>query len=506
MAGKNLFGIIYMSTTKLELLIVNLKTREVIERVASSSFVQTADKSKIYQNEMEKIVFSLTGFSHLMKDYGVKSYKFWASQQLVDDVTARYLSEQILVRTGFEVHWLNTSQINYYRALALMGHARTFESLAKGTVYLLYIGSAAVTLLKFHEQEFSQAWNIDLGFLELDHLSQALRSIANDPNEIIDDYIESKLAYLKEEIAGSEPGAAFVLQDFSALNNLYLPVDARLKEIGSEAFREELSAVSGASMQYICQHYGLEEMRAGRVLPGLLITRRLFGYTKSSSLYLTRLNIMDGLAIRTEAELGYVHKDYSIITQTSAENIASRYISEKAHRVIVQKFALHLFDQLKKLHHLEGRSRLLLAVAATIADIGNAISQHEHYNHSAYIMEANPLIGLSDKENRIIAEIARYHSTESPDVEEPHYLHLDPAIQMTIAKLVAILRLADALDDSRQQKISRLSVSLKQDTLEITVFSAQDLALEKWAFLRKSKLFQEVYGIKPTLKQRRTNA
>ena len=73
-------------------------------------------------------------------------------------------------------------------------------------------------------------------------------------------------------------------------------------------------------------------------------------------------------------------------------------------------------------------------------------------------------------------------------------------------KLVAILRLADALDDSHQQKIGKLTVSLKNDKLTITAYSPQDLSLEKWAFNRKSRLFNELYGIKPSLKQRRTDA
>ena len=193
MAGKKLFGIIYMSTTRLELMIVNLKTHELIERVTSANFVQTADKSGIYQNEMAKIVFSLTGFLQLMADYGVKSYKFWASQQLINDVSARYLSEQILLHSGVKVNWLNTSQINYFRALSLMGHTKAFNSFAGRTVYRLYMGSAAVTLFKFSQEEFVQAWNISLGYLELDQLAQALRNSANDPNEVLDDYISSKL-------------------------------------------------------------------------------------------------------------------------------------------------------------------------------------------------------------------------------------------------------------------------------------------------------------------------
>jgi exopolyphosphatase/guanosine-5'-triphosphate,3'-diphosphate pyrophosphatase len=213
---------------------------------------------------------------------------------------------------------------------------------------------------------------------------------------------------------------------------------------------------------------------------------------------------MDGLAIQMGADFGYTHKDFGLITQTSAENIAKLYIREGAHRNLVRKFALHLFDQLKKLHRLGNRERLLLGVAATISDIGNAISQHNHYHHSAYIMEANPLIGLSDSENTIVSEIARYHSFETPRADQVHFLHLAPQMQMTVAKLTAILRLADALDDSHQQKIHKLTVSLKNDQLSLTVHSPQNLSLEKWAFKKKSRLFKELYGIEPLLKQRRT--
>ena len=505
MASKRLFGIIYMSTTKLELMIVDLKTHEVLERTSSANFVQTADKSKIYHHELEKIVFSLNGFVQILKEYGVTAHKFWASQQLIDDVTARYLSEQLFVRTGLAVNWLNTSQINYYRALSLIGHTRTFSTFEGKTAYLLYIGSAAVTLFHFHKQKFVQAWNISLGYLELDDLAQALRTNANDPNEIIDDYIASKLDYLKEELVLKKAkNTVLILQDNSALNNRYLAPEKRIDILPVEEFKSELDGAVDASPQYLMKHYQIEESSVDRVVPSFLITRRLLRYTQASDIYLTRLNIMDGLAIQSGVDIGYNKHDYQNIILTSAENIARVYIREEAHRHMVTEFALYFFDRLKKLHRLGNRERLLLSVAATIADIGNAISQHSHYHHSAYIMEANPLIGLSDKENRIIAEIARYHSAEAPEVEEPRYRHLDPVIQMPIAKLVAILRLADALDDSHQQKISRLSLSLKENEATITAYSTQDLALEKWAFNRKAQLFQEVYGLKPVLKQRRT--
>ena len=200
MPKKVLFGVIYMSTAKLELLIVNLRTHNVIERVTSSNFVQNTDKSKIYQDNIEKIIFAITGFQQIMRDYGVSRYVFAGSQQLIDNITARYLSEQLFVRTSIKVQWLSTSQLNYYRAIALLGHPNSFANIKEDNIYMLYIGSAAATLSKFKNKEFMQAWNISLGYIEIDELENALRHSATDPAEIIDDYIRSKLHYLRDEL------------------------------------------------------------------------------------------------------------------------------------------------------------------------------------------------------------------------------------------------------------------------------------------------------------------
>ena len=503
MPKKVLFGVIYMSTAKLELLIVNLRTHNVIERVTSSNFVQNTDKSKIYQDNIEKIIFAITGFQQIMRDYGVSRYVFAGSQQLIDNITARYLSEQLFVRTGIKVQWLSTSQLNYYRAIALLGHPNSFANIKEDNIYVLYIGSAAATLSKFKNKEFMQAWNISLGYIEIDELENALRHSATDPAEIIDDYIRSKLHYLRDELEMESSDSALVLQDMDAMNNAYLPIGKHIETIHINEFNKAISETLNASAQYITNRFNIEDSHASRVVPGFLMSKQILKYTHANALYLTRLNVWDGIAIQIAANDGFLKQDFSRVILKSSENIATRYIGDEGHRKITAKFAMHIFDQLRKLHRMGKRDRMLLEVASNIADIGNAISQHEHYHHSSYIMEANPLIGLSDTENRIIAEVARYHSAEVPDVVQHHYSNLDPAIQMPVAKLVAILRLADALDDSHQQKVSRISISLRNEKVVITAFSSQDLALEKWAFKRKSELFYEVYGIKPELKQRR---
>jgi len=504
MAAKNLFGIIYMSTAKLEMLIVSLKPLTVIEHMASAKFVQRMDKSKIYQNELSKIVFSLQGFHQVLKDYGVKRYHFWASQQLIDDVTARYLGEQIEVRTGLEVTWLNTSQINFLRATALMGGTSLFHQLTQRPTYLLSIGSVAATLSYFDQGKFVHAWNIGLGYLEIDQLTNDLRHSATDVSNICNDYIVSKLQALSHRLAGAAHKTNLVLQDFSYFNDMVLQPGEDIAPLSEKQFRSTEQDNLHASQDYLQRHFNIDENEAARVIPSLLMIRQIIALTHADHLYLTRLNILNGLALHQASHEGLLKTDFDDIIRTVADNRARRFQSDDAHRDITVKLALHLYGQLKKLHRLGKRERLLLEIGVRLEDLGNFIQAHGHYRHSAYIIEANPVIGLSDDENEIIAEIARYHSAEAPEVRQHHYSHLGADIQMTVAKLVAIVRLADAMDDSRQQKIKHISVSVRDDAVVITAHSVENLSLEEWAFQHKAKLFREVYGIPAVLKQRRS--
>ena len=70
-----------------------------------------------------------------------------------------------------------------------------------------------------------------------------------------------------------------------------------------------------------------------------------------------------------------------------------------------------------------------------------------------------------------------------------------------MAKLAAILRLADALDVSRKQKITGCRTVMKENQFRVIVTSREDLSLERWTFEKQSGFFGEVFGLTPILEQ-----
>lgn len=82
---------------------------------------------------------------------------------------------------------------------------------------------------------------------------------------------------------------------------------------------------------------------------------------------------------------------------------------------------------------------------------------------------------------------------------------MDKQSYLTIAKLTAILRVANALDKSHKQKFKNFKTTLKENQLTILVETNDDITLEKGLFQEKADFFEEVYSIRPVIKQKKIN-
>ncbi len=91
--------------------------------------------------------------------------------------------------------------------------------------------------------------------------------------------------------------------------------------------------------------------------------------------------------------------------------------------------------------------------------------------------------------------VARYHRRASPKPSHDGYSGLDRNRRVAVAKLGAILRLADALDHSRSQRIHEIACSRDNGRFVIAAPQIDDLTLEQLAMKQKGGLFEEVFGM-----------
>jgi exopolyphosphatase/guanosine-5'-triphosphate,3'-diphosphate pyrophosphatase len=185
----------------------------------------------------------------------------------------------------------------------------------------------------------------------------------------------------------------------------------------------------------------------------------------------------------------------------SAVALAKKYRVDVAHAKRVSQLSLRLFDQLQPIHRLEGRYRLLLEVAGLLHEIGTFVSSRKHHKHTLYLIQQSEVFGLTQEELLMVANIARYHRRGRPKASHPEYIALTRNKRMTVNKLTALLRVADALDIGRTQQINPCEFSIQAETLVVHVSTQADLALEKKALKNKSDMFQDIYGLDIRLEQ-----
>ena len=82
---------------------------------------------------------------------------------------------------------------------------------------------------------------------------------------------------------------------------------------------------------------------------------------------------------------------------------------------------------------------------------------------------------------------------------------LDKRAYLTMAKLTAILRIANGLDRSHKQKFKNVKAVLKERELVLTVDTKEDITLERGLFDERAQFFEEVFNVQPVIRQKRSN-
>ena len=147
--------------------------------------------------------------------------------------------------------------------------------------------------------------------------------------------------------------------------------------------------------------------------------------------------------------------------------------------------ATEIFDNIRKLHGLGKRERLLLQIAVILHSCGSFVNMAQARENSYKIIMSTEIIGISHIERVMAANIVRYNNEYFPDYQDIDEEEITKDQYITIVKLCAILKLANVLDKSNHQRIQKVRMSLKENSLQITAYTLQDITLEKGYFTAK---------------------
>lgn len=259
--------------------------------------------------------------------------------------------------------------------------------------------------------------------------------------------------------------------------------------------------------------YDVNAEYASMMFPTAAIYKRIMEMTGAENLWIPGILMTDGIAADyAEAKklLRFNHSFTNDIIVTS-RNMAKRYKCHMPHIQAVEAAALQVFDCLKKYHGLKERERLLLQIAANLHSCGKFVTMRDATDCAYNLIMATEIIGLSHVEREVVANVVRYHVqpfryNQVQVMAKPSMFTrlVNPDnLTLTIAKLIAILRLANSMDRSHKGKLAGFRLAVRGSELVIITGYTGDVTVEAMSIAEKGDFFEEIFGIRPVLKQKK---
>ena len=274
----------------------------------------------------------------------------------------------------------------------------------------------------------------------------------------------------------------------------YQDVEKIVKRLAKMSYKERLDVSK------------LAEKRAEIIVPGAIILLEVMEMLKLDSIVICERALREGMIVDWMLSRGLISSRLRYQNEVKKRNvikIAHKYQVDLEYGRRVANFALSIFDQLQgKLHSWDHAERELLWSAAILHNCGVYISHSAHHKHSYYLIRNAELLGYTELELELIANIARYHRRSKPKKKHEPYSNLPhKQDQLMVRQLSAILRLAVALNRRHQDAIASVKCEYDHDThalyFQIEPTEIGDRCpLELWNLSYKKEVFEEEFEVK----------
>lgn len=462
----------------------------------------TYRSGKISVQLIDELCLVLLDFMRIMKGYKVDEFRAYATSAVRETKNRVIMLDYIEKRTGVKIEVLGNSEERFLYYKSIASREIEFNNIIQKGTAILDVGGGSIQISLFDKDSLVTTQNIRLGNMRI---RERLADMENQTGhkellieELIDNEVMSfKKLYLKER----EIKNVILIGD-------YILELTKKPAVTKDEFMRLCEEIIHKSPEDIAEIYEIPYESASLILPSVLIYKRLVEEMEAEAIWVPGVSLCDGIAYEYAIKskiIKTIHNfDNDIIA--AARNISKRYQCNKGHIKALEDLSLTIFDKIKKVHGMSKRERLLLQIAVILHGCGKYISLSNTAECSYSIVMSTEIIGLSHIEREIIANIVKYNTTEFSyyEVGEGHITEMNKEEYLIIAKLTAILRVANALDRSHKQKFEDVRLMMKDNQLVINVDTQEDITLEKGLFPDKAAFFEEVFSIQPIIKQKRS--
>ena len=475
----HLFGAIDVGSYVYEMKIFELSRKNGIRQIDNirhmidlgTDTYHSGRVSRVHMAELKRI---LSESAAIMKNYQVEDYKAYGTSAFREMKNSSMVLSQLEQETGIRIEILDNTEQRFLDYKSVASKGEVFSRFLEQSTAIVDIGGGSIQISLFEKDKLSATQNLRIGVLRVrDQLERVgARSVQNET--LIEELVNTQLNVFKK---------------------LYLK-DRDIKQI--VVIDDYLADASRDAANF---------GGSGRVIPGDMGQAEFFD-TEALTAFIDGLRENNAFALSSRLGISDekipLLKISSIITRCIAKTMKADMIWVPGVTLcdgMVYDYALS--RKYIKPEHDGNRERLLLRLCALLHDCGKYISMQNLSDCSYNIIMSTEIIGLSAREREIVANVVRYNHRQYDYYEDSGMRgRLSMEDYLTVTRLTAILRLANGLDRSHKKKFTDIKIRLREGELQIIVSTKKDITLEKGLFDNRARFFEDVFSVKPVIRQR----
>ncbi|MBW3539914.1 MAG: Ppx/GppA family phosphatase [Planctomycetes bacterium] len=507
-------AVIDIGTTAIRMAIAEITAEGEVHRLETLTQAvnlgkDTFTRRRIDRSTIEDCVRVLGSYRRLLKEYGIERHdqmRVVATSAVREAENRLAFLDRVYSATGIRIEPIDEAEVNRITYLGILPYLKTEPELAEASTIVTEIGGGSTELLLVQDGQVAFSRTYRLGSLRLREMLAAYRAPAIQARQMMQHQIDRTVKQVVAHVPDARRLEMIALGgDVRFAAGQIIPEwdKNHLGRLPVKALEQLTDRILTRSEDELVRRYHITYPDAETLAPALLAYVQLARGLKLEHVLVTNVNLRDGLLNDMAVRDAWTDEFRDQIIR-SAVDLGQKFGFDEAHSRHVAMLAGTLFDALADEHRLDVRYRMILHIAALLHEIGLYVSSTAYHKHSLYLINNSELFGLSEQDVLLVGLVARYHRRSSPKPVHAGYTALDRDRRIAVSKLAAMLRVADALDRSRSQRVREIHINRENGRLVIAIPRVDDLSLEQLALKQKGTLFEEIFGMSVLLRMMRT--
>jgi|GEM_PF-3101155 len=508
---RDLFSIIFITLKAIKFKMVQ-KVEEHFEVLEEGEYTLNLandlfSKGRVEFRSVEYLSDVINKIKTLSNDYQIHKIKLYGISSLKEASNIDYIYDQLLLKTKLSMRILENQEEQLYFYKTALKEIRSKEDLlGSKTLSIVSTGTGNLSIGYYRDREIQYVHNFKNGIVKLTEIFSEIRDEAENIHHIIlEQYMRNSFESVKQFMPFKE-------------SELLVVSGREIKQLRERLGFEEKNIFEIYELEELCKEYGnyrievlaekldVSESTAVGILYTLVLYKVVAELTESKRLVILETTIQDAIM---DSKF-FKKRDLNIENQVensivrAIKQLARRYQYSEEHAILVQDLSLKIFDELQELHALSKKERFYLELAALTHDMGKFVNVSEHQKYSHNILMATDIIGLLTKEKQIVGNVILHHGKqEKINFDGPTFRDFTASEKVTVAKLTAILKIADSLEAGNAHLMKDTLFKLEGKVLYIFVKQRVEELMMIQLHFKKSHFFTDVFGIRVELKNRR---